>query len=178
MRFRKLTMGELGRVDAETFSQLPKRRWILLLDNVRSLHNVGAMFRTADAFALEGMALCGFTGTPPHRELHAAALGAEETVPWRHFSDSLEALREFRGRGYSIVALEQCVGSLRLGQHGVVGVEPMVLIVGNEVEGVQDSLLAECDFCVEIPQFGTKHSLNVTTAVGIALWAFGAGEFF
>lgn len=175
MGFRKLSMAELGRIEPESYAIAPKRPWVLLLDNVRSLHNVGAMFRTADAFALEGMALCGFTGTPPRRELHAAALGAELVVPWVHYDEVTLALEHYRQEGYQIVALEQCEGSTNLNDIPACNEQKMVLVVGNEVKGVQEEALALCDTCIEIPQYGTKHSLNVATAAGIALWSLGGG---
>lgn len=171
MGFRKLSTEELGRPSPQAFAQQAKRPVTLLLDNIRSLHNVGAMFRTADAFAIEGLALCGFTGTPPRRELHAAALGAELSVPWVHYPEASACVEHYAQRGYTIVALEQCEGSTPLATYAPGAQFPLLLIVGNEVHGVQDALLDKCHACVEIPQAGTKHSLNVATAAGIALWA-------
>ena len=158
MGFRKLSTEELGRPSPEAFAQQDKRPVTLLLDNIRSLHNVGAMFRTADAFAIEGLALCGFTGTPPRRE-------------WVHYPEASACVEHYTQRGYTIVALEQCEGSTPLAAYAPGAQFPLLLIVGNEVHGVQDALLDKCHACVEIPQAGTKHSLNVATAAGIALWA-------
>lgn len=170
IRNRKLGIDELGRLSPAAFAEAPRVPCVLLLDNIRSLQNVGAMFRTADAFALEGMALCGFTGTPPHRELHRAALGAENTVPWVHYGEPLEAVKFYRAQGYSILALEQCEGSVSLDAYAHSRASGFLLILGNEVEGVAQELVSEADVCLEIPQYGTKHSLNVATAAGIALW--------
>jgi hypothetical protein len=177
MRHRKLSMPELHRVDVATFRQQPKSPVVLMLDNVRSLQNVGAMFRTADAFGIESLALCGITGCPPHRELHNAALGAEDSVAWHYFASAEDALTQFRAQGYKILVLEQCEGSVLLNQvlHNVT--EKWVFVVGNEVEGVTQSVASVADLCVEIPQRGTKHSLNVATAAGILLWEWLRGAW-
>ncbi len=177
MRHRKLSMPELHRVDIATFRQQPKSPVVLMLDNVRSLQNVGAMFRTADAFGIESLALCGITGCPPHRELHNAALGAEDSVAWRYFASADDAFTHFRTEGYKILVLEQCEGSVLLNQvvHNVT--EKWVFVVGNEVEGVTQSVASVADLCVEIPQRGTKHSLNVATAAGILLWEWLRGAW-
>ena len=177
MRHRKLSMPELHRVDVATFRQQPKSPVVLMLDNVRSLQNVGAMFRTADAFGIESLALCGITGCPPHRELHNAALGAEESVAWRYFASAEDALTQFRAQGYKILVLEQCEGSILLNQVAHNVTEKWVLVVGNEVEGVTQSVASVADLCVEIPQRGTKHSLNVATAAGILLWEWLRGAW-
>lgn len=170
MRFRKLSTSELGRVDIETFRAQEKHPIILLLDNVRSLQNVGAMFRTADAFGIEGVALCGITGRPPHRELHHAALGAEDSVAWWYYPSALEAVAHYRAEGYKIVALEQCEGSIPLQEFSTSQHEKLLVVVGNEVEGVNQEVASTAEVCIEIPQWGTKHSLNVATAAGIVLW--------
>ncbi len=170
IRHRKLRTDELGRLSPQAFGQSPHRPIALLLDNIRSLQNVGAIFRTADAFNIEGLALCGFTGTPPHRELHRAALGAESTVAWRHFERATDALARYRSEGYRILALEQCEGSVPLQSFTPRPQERLLLILGNEVHGVEQELASQADICLEIPQHGTKHSLNVATATGIALW--------
>ncbi len=170
MRHRKLAITELGRVDCETFRLQPKHPIVLLLDNVRSLQNVGAMFRTADAFAIEGLALCGITGRPPHRELHNTALGAEDSVAWSYYSSALEAAAHYRAAGYQIVVLEQCEESIPLQAFSPAQETHLVVVVGNEVEGVTQAVASEADVCIEIPQWGTKHSLNVATAAGIVLW--------
>ncbi len=172
MRYRKLATSELGRVDCETFRLQPKHPIVLLLDNVRSLQNVGAMFRTADAFAIEGLALCGITGRPPHRELHNTALGAEDSVAWSYYPSALEAVAHYRAEGYQIVVLEQCEESIPLQAFSPAQETHLVVVVGNEVEGVTQAVASEADVCIEIPQWGTKHSLNVATAAGIVLWEF------
>lgn len=177
MRHRKLSMPELHRVDVATFRQQPKSPVVLMLDNVRSLQNVGAMFRTADAFGIESLALCGITGCPPHRELHNAALGAEDSVAWRYFASAEDALTQFRAQGYKILVLEQCEGSILLNQVAHNVTEKWVFVVGNEVEGVTQSVASVADLCVEIPQRGTKHSLNVATAAGILLWEWLRGAW-
>lgn len=170
--FRKLRMEELGRPTLEGYKQQPKHRIVVALDNIRSLHNVGAIFRTADAFNIEALVLCGFTGCPPRREIHAAALGAERSVPWQHFDTAQEALTHYQEQGYALVAVEQCVGSTSLASCALQAwwKPPLVLFVGNEVHGVTQEVISACDACVEIPQWGTKHSLNVATATGIILW--------
>ena len=170
-------MPELKRVDIDTFRQQAKHPVVLMLDNVRSLQNVGAMFRTADAFGIESLALCGITGCPPHRELHNAALGAEDSVAWLYFASAEEALTHFRAQGYKILVLEQCEGSVLLHQVARNITEKWVLVVGNEVEGVTQSVASAADLCVEIPQCGTKHSLNVATAAGILLWEWLRGAW-
>ena len=177
MRHRKLSMPELKRVDIETFRQQAKHPVVLMLDNVRSLQNVGAMFRTADAFGIESLALCGITGCPPHRELHNAALGAEDSVAWHYFASAEESLTHFRTQGYKILVLEQCEGGVLLHQVARNITEKWVLVVGNEVEGVTQSVASAADLCVEIPQCGTKHSLNVATAAGILLWEWLRGAW-
>lgn len=168
---RKLTMAELERLDAETFALREKKPIWLILDNIRSLQNVGACFRTADAFGIEGLALCGFTGRPPHREIHRSALGAEETVAWRGFSTTEEAILALESEGFAPVALEQTTERTML-EHLDRGAYPKIaLVLGNEVDGVSEEALALCKASVEIPQEGTKHSLNVSVAAGVALYA-------
>lgn len=177
MRHRKLSMPELNRVDIDTFRLQPKRPIVLMLDNVRSLQNVGAMFRTADAFGIESLALCGITGCPPHRELHNAALGAEDSVAWQYFTTTEEAITHFRTEGYKILVLEQCEGSILLNQVEFNIADKWVFVVGNEVDGVIQAVASDADLCVEIPQCGTKHSLNVATAAGILLWEWLRGTW-
>jgi 23S rRNA (guanosine2251-2'-O)-methyltransferase len=141
-----------------------------VLDNVRSLHNVGAVFRTADAFALERLYLCGVTGRPPHREITKTALGSTESVAWTHEATTLSAVQQLKAAGYQLVAVEQTTGSILLPQFQPVVGQPLALVLGNEVFGVDDEVLALCDAAVEIPQLGTKHSLNVSVAAGVVLW--------
>lgn len=170
MRHRKLSMPELHRADIATYRAQPKHPIVLMLDNVRSLQNVGAMFRTADGFGIESIALCGITGCPPHRELHNAALGAEDSVVWQYYPTTEEGVAYFRTLGYKILVLEQCEGSVLLHQVAFTNFDKCVFVVGNEVDGVTQAVASDADLCVEIPQCGTKHSLNVATAAGILLW--------
>ena len=155
----------------EQFKQAEKTPVIVVLDNVRSLHNVGATFRTADAFRLEAVYLCGITATPPNKEIHKTALGATETVSWLHFSDTRQAIEHLRQQNYQIWAVEQAEGSVLLNDFQADPLAKHALIFGNEVHGVQPEVIAACDGCVEVPQWGTKHSLNVSVCVGIVVWA-------
>lgn len=170
MRYRKLAIEELHRVDVATFRIQSKRPIVLLLDNIRSLQNVGAMFRTADAFGIEEIVLCGITGRPPHRELHNTALGAEDSVKWQYFATTAEGVASYQALGYKVLVLEQCEGSVLLNTVQIGKEEKWLVVVGNEVEGVAQEVASGADLCVEIPQIGTKHSLNVATAAGILLW--------
>jgi 23S rRNA (guanosine2251-2'-O)-methyltransferase len=167
---RKLTMAELNRATVADFKSTPKSPVVLVLDNVRSLHNVGAVFRTADAFALEKIWLCGITGRPPQREITKTALGSEESVSWEYAPTTVAALTQLKQAGYAVAAVEQTTGSVSLVQFQPPPGRPLALVLGNEVFGVDDEVLALCDAAVEIPQFGTKHSLNVSVAAGVVLW--------
>lgn len=161
-------MDELNRLSKEAYVKVEKLPVIIVLDNVRSLSNVGAVFRSADAFRISEVFLCGITACPPHREIHKTALGADETVPWRYFETTEAACMELRTMGYKIFAVEQVDDSIPL-QH--FKAEPRsAFVMGNEVEGVSDSVLPFCDAAVEIPQEGTKHSLNVSVCSGIIMW--------
>ena len=163
-------MEDLDRATAAEFAQQAKRPVVLVLDNVRSLANVGAAFRTADAFAVKKLWLCGITGTPPHKELLKTALGATDTVAWEHAPDTAALLRNLRAAGYRCVAVELAEGAERLDRFAFEPAEKLALVFGHEVFGVSEAALAECAAAVEIPQAGTKHSLNVSVAVGIVLW--------
>lgn len=173
---RKLTMDELNRKSVEVFRMSEKTPVTVVLDNIRSMHNVGSVFRTADAFLLEAIYLCGYTPQPPHRDIHKTALGATETVAWKYFSSVTEAAKQLKTSDYTVWAVEQAEGSLELGninwhqlmKHTTSG--KIAVIFGNEVSGVSDEVLPLCDGCIEIPQAGTKHSLNVSVAAGIVLW--------
>jgi tRNA G18 (ribose-2'-O)-methylase SpoU len=167
---RKLTMQELNRLPVADFKATAKSPVVLVLDNVRSLHNVGAVFRTADAFALEKIYLCGVTGRPPHREITKTALGSTESVAWEHVATTLEAAQNLKDAGYQLIAVEQTTDSVLLPQFRPVAGQPLALVLGNEVFGVDDEVLTLCDAAVEIPQLGTKHSLNVSVAAGVVLW--------
>lgn len=168
----KLKLEELGRVDIETFKQSEKIPVIVLLDSIRSMNNVGAVFRTADAFIIEKVVLCGITPQPPHREIHKAALGATESVDWYYEKDVTDALQKLKSKGYKILAIEQTTGSIALNEQIISKDEKYVVIMGNEVDGVSDEALALCDGFIEIPQLGTKHSLNVSVCAGIIMWEF------
>jgi 23S rRNA (guanosine2251-2'-O)-methyltransferase len=167
---RKLSMAELNRLPVADFKNTPKSPLTLVLDNVRSLHNVGAVFRTADAFAVEKIWLCGITGRPPHREITKTALGSTESVAWEYAPQTVDAVRTLREAGYQVVAVEQTTNSVQLPAFQPAPARPVALVLGNEVFGVDDEVLALCDLAVEIPQLGTKHSLNVGVAGGVVLW--------
>lgn len=167
---RKLTMNELNRLSVEDFRAVGKLPVVIVLDNIRSQNNTGSVFRTADAFRMEEVLLCGITATPPHREIHKTALGATESVKWRYMEQTADAVSELKNRGYRIVAVEQAEGSLLLQDYLPEPDEKIALVFGNEVNGIDDNILNMCDVCIEIPQFGTKHSINVSVAVGIVIW--------
>ncbi|NCI45810.1 RNA methyltransferase [Sediminibacterium soli] len=167
---RKLSMEELGRLSAEDFKHAPKTPVMIVLDNIRSMHNVGSVFRTADAFLASGICLCGYTPQPPHRDIHKTALGATETVDWLYFPTTLDAARALREKGYTLYAVEQAQGSIPLEQFVPGAGDKIAVIFGNEVGGVDAGVLQFCDGCIEIPQLGTKHSLNISVAAGIVLW--------
>ena len=169
---KKLKITEMNRLTIEEFKEQTKTPLIVVLDNVRSLHNVGSVFRTADAFLVEGVYLCGITSTPPHAEIHKTALGAENTVEWKHYEDTHVALAELKAQGYIVYAIEQVVGSTKLPALKLDTTKKYAVILGNEVKGVQQSVVDACDGCIEIPQFGTKHSLNVSVTGGIIIWEF------
>jgi len=171
---RKLSMGELNRMSPGESLGASKLPVLLLLDNVRSMLNVGAVFRNADAFAASGLVLCGITACPPAREIRKTALGAEESVHWQYFADALEAAENIKSQGYSLWAVEQATNSIPLDEVKVGTEDKICLIFGNEVEGVQQSLLNICHGCIEIPQSGAKHSLNVSVSSGVVLWHYYA----
>ncbi|MCL1937378.1 MAG: RNA methyltransferase [Candidatus Azobacteroides sp.] len=166
---RKLKITELNRISQEDFKNAPKIPLIIVLDNVRSLHNVGSVFRTCDAFLVEEVYLCGITAVPPHAEIHKTALGAEYAVEWKYFSNTLEAVQELKQKTYHIAAIEQAENSISLDKLQLKN-ERYALILGNEVKGVDSQVMELCDSCIEIPQFGTKHSLNVSVVAGILIW--------
>ena len=162
-------MDDLNRKTAEEFKKASKRPVILVLDNVRSMNNVGSVFRTADAFLLEGIYLCGVTAQPPHREIQKTALGATETVNWKHFETTMDAVNTLKNEGYKIYAVEQADKSIMLDAF-TPDADKIVLVFGNEVTGVEQAIIDICDACIEIPQYGTKHSLNLAVSVGIVVW--------
>lgn len=169
---RKLSMDELDRLSVEQFQQAEKRPFVLVLDNVRSLSNVGSIFRTADAFCCEMIFLCGITGTPPHRELAKTALGADLTVPWQYAPAAAELVGQLRRDGYVVAVVEQTDRSQSLAGFVPDAGRRYAFVLGNEVSGVSDDVVALADLGLEIPQFGTKHSLNVAVAAGIVCWDF------
>lgn len=163
-------MDELQRKTVTDFREAQKNPIVLVLDNVRSMHNVGSVFRSADAFLVDAIYLCGYTPCPPHRDIHKTALGATETVAWKYFPNTLEAIRVLKEDGYEPWAVEQVHGSIPLHALERAPQEKIALIFGNEAEGVGDDVIPQCSGCLEIPQHGMKHSLNVSVAVGIVLW--------
>jgi tRNA G18 (ribose-2'-O)-methylase SpoU len=167
---RKLGMDELNRKSVAEFRDSQKIPVIIVMDNIRSMHNVGSVFRTADAFLMQGIYLCGYTPQPPHRDINKTALGATETVEWKYFSTTLEAVQSLREDGYTIYAVEQVENSLPLNQVKAAKEDKLALIFGNEVTGVDAAVLALCHGSIEIPQMGMKHSLNISVAAGIVLW--------
>lgn len=162
-------MQELGRVAAAEALAKPAHTILIILDDVRSMHNVGSVFRSADAFGIAGIWLCGYTPTPPHRDIHKTALGATDSVPWRHLADAATAVQEAINNGYQVFAVEQAVGSQSLA-HYTWTHDRVALVFGNEVTGISDEALACVQGCLEIPQFGAKHSLNISVTVGVVLW--------
>lgn len=167
---RKLTVEELCRMDVEEFKQSEKLPLVVVLDNVRSLHNVGSVFRTADAFRLQGVCLCGITACPPSAEIHKTALGAEDSVDWWYAEDTLCAVQELQAKGYEVLAVEQVEGSHRLGSFKPEKGKRYALVMGNEVKGVRQDVVDAAAGALEIPQYGTKHSLNVSVSAGIVIW--------
>ncbi|WP_439480068.1 RNA methyltransferase [Chryseobacterium aquaticum] len=168
----KLKLEELNRIDVETFKKVEKIPLVVVLDNIRSMHNVGATFRTADAFLVQKIILCGITPQPPHREIHKAALGATESVDWSHESDINTAIDELKDQGFEVVGIEQTTNSTMITDFKIDATKKYAVILGNEVEGISDEALQNIDSFIEIPQLGTKHSLNVSVCGGIVMWEF------
>lgn len=167
---RKLKITELNRLSAEEFKNVEKLPLVVVLDNIRSLHNIGSVFRTSDAFRVAIIYLCGITATPPHAEIHKTALGAEDTVDWKYFNDTLDAVKELRDNGFDIFSVEQVEGSVMLENFVPEKGRKYAVILGNEVKGVRQDVVDASDGCIEIPQYGTKHSLNVSVTSGIVIW--------
>ena len=172
MQNRKLLNIELGRVSAEEYKELPESGIVVVLDNIRSAHNVGSAFRTSDSFKIDKVWLCGICAVPPSAEIHKAALGAEDTVDWVYKKHTLEAVEELHNEGYTVLAIEQVEGSTMLDNLTLDADKKYAIVMGNEVKGVQQEVVNACDGCIEIPQYGTKHSLNVSVTTGIVLWEF------
>lgn len=168
----KKTIWDLGRLDVDGFKAAPKTPLVVVLDNVRSLNNIGSMFRTADAFALRGLMLCGISACPPSPEIHKTALGAEDSVEWRYFPTTAECITRLKEEGYTVCALEQVKGSVELQNFKVDPRCSYAIVVGHEVNGVDQAVVDMMDYCIEIPQRGTKHSLNVANSAAIAIWHF------
>lgn len=172
MTRRKLLIEELGRISVEEFQETEKLPLTVVLDNVRSQHNIGSVFRTSDAFLIEEIALCGITSTPPQAEIHKTALGAEDAVKWSYYAATEEVIRKLKSEGYLIFAIEQTENSISLKDFKPDKSRKYAVVLGHEVHGVQQSVIDLCDHCIEIPQFGTKHSLNVSVTTGIVIWDF------
>lgn len=169
---RKLTMEELNRISPDDFRKMDKTPVVIVLDNIRSQHNIGSVFRTADAFRLEAVYLCGITATPPSREIQKTALGATESVEWKYFDETTSALKELQSRGYELIAVEQTDSGISMEKYIPEKNKFFALVFGNEVNGVDEEALQFCSQSIEIPQVGTKHSLNVSVAAGIVIWHF------
>lgn len=170
MEHRKLKITELNRISAEEFKKADKLPLVVVLDNVRSLHNIGSVFRTSDAFRVECIYLCGITAVPPHPEIHKTALGAEFTVDWKYVDNAIEAVDNLRQKGYIVYSVEQTENSIMLENIRLEQRKRYAVVLGNEVKGVQQEVINHSDGCIEIPQYGTKHSLNVSVAAGIIIW--------
>ncbi len=167
---RKLKNSELNRLDVSEFKNSEKTPLIVVLDNVRSLNNIGSVFRTSDAFLIEKIYLCGITATPPHRDIQKTALGATESVEWKYFANAIDAINELKENQYKIISIEQVEGSVSLERFEIIENQKYAVIFGNEVKGVQQEIIDKSDICIEIPQFGTKHSFNISVSAGIVLW--------
>ena len=170
MEHRKLKITELNRISSEEFKKADKLPLVVILDNVRSLHNIGSVFRTSDAFRVECIYLCGITATPPHPEMHKTALGAEFTVDWKYVNNAVEAVDNLRQEEYVVFSVEQAENSIMLEDMRLEQGKRYAVVLGNEVKGVQQEVIDHSDGCIEIPQYGTKHSLNVSVTAGIVIW--------
>jgi tRNA G18 (ribose-2'-O)-methylase SpoU len=168
---RKLSMDELGRMSVADFKEAPKKPIVVVMDQIRSMHNVGSVFRTADAFLINGICLCGFTPQPPHRDIHKTALGATDSVDWVYYEQTIEAVNALKEQGYKVYAIEQTEGSIPLNQFKIDD-QAIAFVFGNEVDGVDQSVIDLCDGVIEIPQWGMKHSLNISVAAAVVLWEF------
>ena len=169
---RKLKITELNRINVDEFKEAKKLPLIVVLDEIRSLHNIGSVFRTSDAFRIESIYLCGITATPPHPELHKTALGAEYTVDWKYFKNTLDAVNKLKSDGYIVYSIEQAEGSTMLNDLKLDQTRKYAIVMGNEVKGVQQEVIDNSDGCIEITQYGTQHSLNVSVTTGIVIWDF------
>ena len=170
MKHRKLKNSELGRISPSEYKEAAKTPVIVILDNIRSLNNIGSVFRTADAFLIRKIYLCGFTATPPHKDIQKTALGATDSVDWEYAENTLDLVKKLKADGIKIISIEQAEDSVSLDQVAVTASETYAVIFGNEVKGVQQDVVSASHMVVEIPQFGTKHSLNISVSVGVVLW--------
>lgn len=168
--FVKKEMDELGRLSVDDMQNAAKHPFIVILDDIRSMHNVGAAFRTCDAFVVTALYLCGYTPKPPHRDIHKTALGATDTVKWAYFEHTTTAVQRAKEQGYKIVAVEQAHNSTMLNEFTPNTDEPIALVFGNEVSGVSEEVMEVADACIEIPQWGSKHSINISVSIGVVLW--------
>lgn len=169
---RKLKITEMNRLSTEEFKEAEKLPLVVVLDNVRSLYNVGSVFRTCDAFRIEKLCLCGITAQPPHIEIHKTALGAEDSVEWYYYKDTMKCVQDLKKEGYCVLSIEQCEGSTMLNDFRADSSSRYAVVMGNEVKGVQQEVVNQSDGCIEIPQFGTKHSMNVSVTTGMIIWEF------
>ena len=167
---RKLKNSELGRLNVEDFKKTDKIPLIVILDNIRSLNNIGSVFRTSDAFLIEKIYLCGITAQPPHKEIHKTALGATESVAWEYVEDTLSLVQKLKGENVLVASIEQAENSTMLQDFTIVSNQKYAIVMGNEVKGVQQEVVSASNYCIEIPQFGTKHSLNISVSCGVVLW--------
>ena len=167
---RKLKNSELGRLNVEEFKKTDKIPLIVVLDNIRSLNNIGSVFRTSDAFLIEKIYLCGITAKPPHKEIHKTALGATESVVWEHVDDTLELIQKLQKENVLVASIEQAENSTMLQDFKIKPNQKYAVVFGNEVKGVQQEVVSASNYCIEIPQFGTKHSLNISVSAGVVLW--------
>ena len=176
---RKLANSELNRTSVQEYKQLKKHPIAVVLDNIRSLNNVGSVFRTSDAFLVEKIHLCGITATPPHREIQKSALGATDSVDWEYFSDTVDAINQLKEDGYTIYSIEQVDESIKMNHLSISKTDKIALVFGHEVKGVSEEVIALSDHCIEIEQYGTKHSLNISVCAGIVIWeVFNKFEMF
>lgn len=169
-KHEKLQLKELNRVNIDEYKKLDKIPLVVVLDNIRSMSNIGSMFRTSDAFCVEAIHLCGITSVPPQNEIRKTALGATESVSWKYFNNTMDSIRELKDNNYQIISIEQTKNSTLLQNYQAKTNQKVAIVLGNEVKGVEQEVINESDFCLEIPQYGTKHSLNVSISAGLIIW--------
>ncbi len=169
-KHKKLSLKELNRIDLVQFHKKKKTPIVIVLDNIRSMSNIGSVFRTSDAFLIEEIHLCGITSCPPNKEIHKTALGATESVKWRYFENTMDSINSLKKENYQVISVEQAKNSVKLNEFSVINSQKTAFVFGNEVKGVQQEIIDQSDFCLEIPQYGTKHSLNISISAGIVIW--------